>query len=290
MTETELALLIEPGSTAERNGIFISNNLAQKTVWDTKAEQNPTEAVISAKDEAEAAQKSADQIKDISRHIQDTDILLDFGCGYGRIAQYLLPQRHLRGYIGVDSSYNMLKLFKQRHNCTETEQGTPIIFLNADIHTTPLRNNSVDVAIVCAVLQYNHKDTVEKSIDELKRILKPEGRLLIYSALPRGINLMGLQGYAYQMFLNLIGKPFKNGPIRYYTKQEVVGLFQDFSQVDLIPTGFAVLPTQLIFIPKSVSKLYEFGIADPVNGFLERICPTACKHWFATHFNVIAIR
>jgi len=115
-----LAELLQPNRTIEHDGIHIANDIANKTVWDKLAKENPTHAVISAGDETAAAAKSATQIDSIQSHLKPTDVLLDYGCGYGRVAKYLLPQLELAGYIGLDSSYNMLRsknaMMKLRQN------------------------------------------------------------------------------------------------------------------------------------------------------------------------------
>lgn len=104
MSNTELLALLKPNETVDHKGIFIAKGIAERTVWDKHAVDNPTHAVISAPNEATARQKSESQIEDIRRHIQSTDVLLDFGSGYGRVAKYLLPKMPLEGYIGFDSS------------------------------------------------------------------------------------------------------------------------------------------------------------------------------------------
>lgn len=290
MPNTDLRELLTPSATLERQGILISKGIAEKTIWDTLAEKNPTHAVISAKDEDDAAEKSKYQIEDIKQYLKSEDILLDFGSGYGRVAKYLLPQMPLGGYIGVDSSFNMLSLFRQRYNTNDAEQRTPVLFLNADIHTVPLQDNSVDAAVVSAVFLHNHKDVVRRSIDELKRVLKPDGTLLVYSSFPRSATAMGLQGGAYQLFLNLLGKPFKNGPVRYYSKKEVLKLFSDFQELDILPVGYGLVPKTLIFLPSPIEKLYRIGIANPLNKLFERITPPFLAPYFAVHYDIVAKR
>ena len=288
--QASLTERIIPQSTIEKDGIFVTKEIADKTVWDKLATENPTHAVISAKDEASAAKKSEEQIQDILAHVNSDDVLLDCGTGYGRVAKYLLPKQTLNGYIGVDSAYQMLQLFQQRYNHEETEQQTPLLLLNADIHTLPLKDSSVTVGLVCAVYLHNHKDVVLKATDELKRVLAPGGRALVYSSFPNGFSLMGLQGHSYQMLLNLFGKPFKNGPVRYYSKREVAKLYREFSEVDIIPVGFAVLPKSIIILPRFVDNLWREGIARPINTLLEKITPNSLKPFFALHFDVVATK
>ncbi len=290
MIGNHLAHLLKTGKAVERNGIYIASEIAEKTVWDKLASENPTHAVISAKDEESAKKKSEGQIEDIKRHVKEGDILLDLGSGYGRVAQYLLPQVRLGGYVGVDSAYAMLSLFKKRYEGSEVEQKTPVLFLNADIHTLPLKDASVDVAIVCAVFLHNHKNVVKQAVDELKRVMKPGGTVLVYSSFPRSATCMGVQGHFYQGILNLLGRPYKNGPVRYYRKREIMKLFTDFAELELIPHEFSVLPKTLIFLPGILEKIYRQGIANPTNRFLEKVVPENLKPWFAVHYDVVAKR
>jgi ubiquinone/menaquinone biosynthesis C-methylase UbiE len=194
----------------------------------------------------------------------------------------------LGGYIGVDSSYEMLSLFKQRYEKTEAEQRTPLLLVNADMHTLPVVDGSVDVLIVSAVFLHNHKSVVEQAMAEVKRVLKPGGKVLVYSSFPRAASLMGMQGLAYQALLNLLGRPFKNGPVRYYWEGEVVRLFAGFAEVQLKPVGYALLPKTLIFLPSPLEKLWRKGIANPLNNFLERLTPATLKPYCAVHFDVVA--
>lgn len=283
-----LETLTKPHSTVEKNGIFVAKEIAEKTVWDKLALENPTDAVISAKDEEAAAKKSLEQITDIKQFLNEGDVLLDCGTGYGRVAKYLLPEMTLGGYIGVDSSYEMLKLFKQHYQASEAEQKTPLLLLNADIHTLPLQDKSVDVVIVSAVFLHNHKSVVEQAMTEIKRVIKPGGRMLVYSSFPRSSTLMGLQGLSYQALLNLLGKPFKNGPVRYYRAREIMHLFDGFTEVELRPVGYAVFPKTLIFLPSFLEKIWRVGFANPLNRALELITPARLKPYFAVHYDVVA--
>lgn len=286
--DMKIDTLLQTRNVVDKNGIWVAKEIVSKTVWDTLAVENPTHAVISSKDEAGAAKKSAEQIKDIKRHVKSDDVVLDCGTGYGRMAKYLLPEMPLGSYVGVDSSYEMLSLFKQRYDTTAAEQKTPVVFLNADIHTMPLRDNSADVVLVCAVFLHNHKDVVKQAMAEIERVVKPGGTVLVYSSFPRSATCMGLQGALYQFLLNLLGRAYKNGPVRYYRKKEILKLFSQFAEVELRPVGYEVLPKTLIFLPKPLEIGWRVGIAKPINRLLEKITPNYFKHYFAVHYDVVA--
>ena len=290
MNGLELTHLLQPNSTVERSGVYVASGIGDHTIWDDNAIENPTNAVISATNEAEAEQKSQAQITEIKQHLKPGDILLDLGAGYGRVAQYLLSQMVLGGYIAVDSSQQMLALFRERYIRRDEELRTPALALNADIHSLPLIDASVDVVVVAAVFLHNHKDVVAKAMNELKRVLKPGGTLIVYSSFPRAATGMGIQGKLYQAYLNLAGKPYKNGPVRYYSKREVEKMLKGFQAVTIKPFGFTLIPKSLIFLPKFLDRIYRLGIANPVNNLLSKIIPNSLKPYFATHYDVIAKR
>lgn len=290
MPSNMLDTLVRRDAVIDKQGIYVTKEIAQKTVWDKLAKENPTHAVISAKDATAAAEKSKAQIADIKQQVTDSTVLLDLGAGYGRVAEYLLPQQILGGYVAVDSAYEMLSLFKRRYESSDVEQRTPVLFLNADIHTLPLQNQSVDAVIVCAVFLHNHKEVVSRAMAEVTRVLKPGGKLLVYSSFPRAASLMGLQGYAYQVLLNLLGKPYKNGPVRYYRRSEIKKLLKDYQKIDWRPVEFAVLPKTIILLPKPLEVVYRNVISKPINRFLEAICPPSFKRHFAVFYDVIAYR
>ncbi len=285
----DLKSLLIPNKTIDRNGIFVAHDIAEKTVWDTLAVENPTNAVISAEDETAAQKKSEAQILEIKQHIKPTDVLLDYGSGYGRIAKYLLPATPIAGYIGMDSSFEMLSIFKERYDKSSAEQETPVLLLSADIHTAPLKDHSVDMVVVCAVFLHNHKDIVKRAMDEIKRVLKPGGTLLVYSSFPRVWTAMGIQGQLYQMILNVLGKPYKNGPVRYYRKSEVMKLLGGFSEVEVKSVGLTVVPKTLIFLSGPFEKMYRIGFANPLNGLLSRIIPDSLAPSFAVHYDIVAV-
>ena len=175
-------------------------------------------------------------------------------------------------------------------NILETIGNTPLVKLNKV-------TKGIKATVLAKVETTNPGNSVKdrmavKMIDDAEKagLLKPGGTMLVYSSFPRVATLMGVQGTAYQAFLNLMGKPFKNGPVRYYSHKEVVRLYSGFSEVKFVPYGFSVLPKTLIFLPGFLEKLYRLGIANPVNKLLERVFPVSGKDLFAVHFDVVAKR
>ncbi len=65
------------------------------------ASENHFQAITAA-NETRESEKSLPQINLIKNEINNNCVLLDIGCGYGRLAKYLLKEIRLEGYVGLD--------------------------------------------------------------------------------------------------------------------------------------------------------------------------------------------
>lgn len=100
--------------------------------------------------------------------------VLDLGCGPGLYAEQLV----LRGakVIGLDGSSAMIRLAKQR-------LGDAAIVVQHDLRTPlPLPGESIDAAVCALVLL--HLDDRVALLREIRRVLKPAGRLVISTRHP----------------------------------------------------------------------------------------------------------
>lgn len=109
-------------------------------------------------------------------NIQNKDIL-EIGCGSGYGA-YLLNQLHPKSYIGVDVMTEQVEL--ARRNYPQFQ------FLIQDAEDlSQFENKSKDVVIIFGVL--HHIPNWRKTIDEVIRILKPNGDIFLEE--PRGVDI-----------------------------------------------------------------------------------------------------
>ena len=94
-------------------------------------------------------------------------VALDAACGTGRYAEWLLGQ----GYevVGVDASPGMLKVAR--------EKLPDVDFRDGDLSGLPVATGSADLA-VCA-LALTHVEDLARPYQELARVLKPGGRLVV---------------------------------------------------------------------------------------------------------------
>lgn len=111
------------------------------------------------------------------RHLYMASSILDVGCGSGRMTKYMAFE--FKRVYAVDISKEMITAGRKRLDT----------LLNIDWHETdgqslPLSDNTVDIAFSYLVFQHiKDKETVEKLLSEIYRVLKPHGmsKILIRS-------------------------------------------------------------------------------------------------------------
>jgi SAM-dependent methyltransferase len=97
---------------------------------------------------------------------------LDAACGTGRLTPHLVERGHQ--VIGVDQSAEMLAIARQRL--------PEVTFRLGDLHDLPVGDGAVDV-VLCG-LALAHVPDLRPVMDELARVLRPGGHLLISDAHP----------------------------------------------------------------------------------------------------------
>jgi SAM-dependent methyltransferase len=97
-------------------------------------------------------------------------IILDLGCGVGRHMIYLEKQDFFM--IGSDISPTALKLTKE---WLEKEKLKNYFLVENDITKLPFKKEYFDAVISVNVIHHNPLNKIEKTISEIKRILKKGG-------------------------------------------------------------------------------------------------------------------
>jgi len=114
-----------------------------------------------------------DRLQDvIEQYVQPNYVVLDAGCGSGRVFQHRLAgraqtgaRRGVRRVVGVD--------------VTDEQRANPNIddAVRADLRALPLRDASFDLVVMSHVAE--HLTEPEQAFRELARVLRPGGRLLL---------------------------------------------------------------------------------------------------------------
>lgn len=149
------------------------------------------------------------------------------------------------------------------------DEDKKIVTIQGDARFVPLLSNSLDYVFSHGVIHHSKK--IDKSIDEVFRVLKPGGKAFIsfyykYSSAFLKLRLSGfLKGYfsnkSYQSYLNKrteqawISDGKKNVYTATLTESDLLSLFNKFSNVKFRKAGFT-LPS---FIPfsKKIEKIFK---------------------------------
>jgi SAM-dependent methyltransferase len=103
--------------------------------------------------------------------------VLDAGCGTGILAVHVAD--HVGRVVGMDISPGMLAVAATRR---AEARKTNVEFVRGDLEAIPFGNGSFDCAISSAAL-YNTR--LEVSLPELRRVVRPGGRILIADLVQR---------------------------------------------------------------------------------------------------------
>jgi ubiquinone/menaquinone biosynthesis C-methylase UbiE len=104
--------------------------------------------------------------------IEPQDRILDVACGTGEYERLLLERNSKQQITGIDISENMLNVAKEKYQTYPN-----IEFHQASVNSLPCDNNSFDVVISANAFHYF--DNPQIALTEMKRVLKPNGKLVI---------------------------------------------------------------------------------------------------------------
>lgn len=117
------------------------------------------------------------EFDDFKEYLQPGQTILDLGCGNGRLLQFLEKEAstwHQKTfyYTGVDASKNLLAEARKKH--------PDRVFKTGDMTKIPMKDKSMD--ILFCIRAFHHlpsKKTRLKSLQEMKRVLKSQGVLIL---------------------------------------------------------------------------------------------------------------
>ena len=163
--------------------------------------------------------------------------VLDVGCGSGR---HLVCMSNLGlQAFGMDNSQSGLRLAKQWLD----EQGGTAGLVHADMRFPfPFRTASFDALISTQVIHHAHLATVQTTVQEISRVVRPGGHILI-SVPARVDDGEDFEEIEPGTFIPLSGSE-KGLPHHIFTSEELPGLFASFETLDVSVRGDVVIVYQ----------------------------------------------
>lgn len=210
--------------------------------WDLKASsENKAMLMISQTANANDFWKAGQKIAlSIVPHMDANDIVLDFGCGIGRVASFVAP--YVRELWCVDASSRMLKFASG----ALLDQSN-VHFSRTNGIRMQLRDEMFDFAYSILTLQHLEKEDAYAALSEIYRVLKAGGRA--YFSFPNFVSNEYFKGF----LKNVKSPDFSPIRVRLYTAQEVEKI--------LTSIGFKVLslwnPNPILKQPVEITPLVE---------------------------------
>lgn len=114
--------------------------------------------------------------------------ILDLGCGYGRLSKRILNEFPNTFTFGIDVAKHYVDLY----NKDLAPRGKAQV---GDIRKLPFKDNYFDVVFIVTTLMYlEEKSDQQKAVEELLRVLKPNGKFIFIERNPDGHKVMTLGG------------------------------------------------------------------------------------------------
>jgi SAM-dependent methyltransferase len=112
-----------------------------------------------------------EEFKSLKEYFQDSDRILDLGCGNGRFYELFADKQDVQ-YFGADNSQKLLNLARQKYPSAQ--------FVPTDGLNLPFANNFFDKILSIAVLHHLPGSQMRREfLLEAGRVLKPGGILVL---------------------------------------------------------------------------------------------------------------
>jgi len=108
----------------------------------------------------------------LEKNLPLSGIIIDIGCGYGLLANYLALKSTKRKVIGIDNSENRLKIAR-----STISNRSNITFINSDI--TNLNIPEIKEAVISDVLHHLSEEVSIKLLKQIYQKLNSNGKLVI---------------------------------------------------------------------------------------------------------------
>jgi ubiquinone/menaquinone biosynthesis C-methylase UbiE len=142
--------------------------------------------------------------------IEPSDIVLDLGCGIGRVARYVTEC--CRVLWAVDASESMLALARER-----LADRSNVRFALCEGTTIPeLADNSVDFAYSILTLQHLEREDAFRLLMELRRVMRPNAKAFL--TFPNLLSDEYLSSFLQYVEAGDVSNPVR---ARFYTPEEV---------------------------------------------------------------------
>ena len=160
-------------------------------------------------------------------------LILEAGCGTGRLCCLLARDFPDSQVIGMDISPNSLKIANRLKEYLHVPNTS---FCRGDLFQMPYPDNYFDVVFNDGVIEHfslNENPNYKDALKEMIRVTKPKGKIIVdvpnWYCFPHTI---------YKWLLKKLGRPFEYGYEKSFKHRELIELFREFNLTNLELRGY----------------------------------------------------
>jgi ubiquinone/menaquinone biosynthesis C-methylase UbiE len=158
--------------------------------------------------------------------------IMDLGCGTGRHTIFLAQNNF--NVLAVDISETGLDTTKTKANNLVLNN---IKYMQSDMRNIPLDENTLDGILCVWTTGHGKLNDVEKNVNEIYRILKPNGVVIIDYVSTEDEHYGKGEEIEKNTFLNNM-EGEENIPHHYSTKMEIEYLYKKFNEIKIEPINY----------------------------------------------------
>ena len=204
--------------------------------------ENPATPLSSGPDRA---QRQARMLAEVLREKSAPALIVDVGCGDGLATSVAASISPGHRFVGVDWSADALRQARTR--------GLTLVRAGVEGHGLPLAASSADVVIMSELIE--HLVDTDSALEEVRRVLKPGGHLLLSTPnlaawYNRGLLAFGVQPIFSEVSLRgVFGRPGSQvaGHLHMFTKRALTGLLaaRGFGSISVTGARYHDVPRPL---------------------------------------------
>ena len=202
-----------PDTELERLALEGQDLSSYQAFWDRSAEVDAIRAIADQDSDESFTSSGVEDAEGIRPLLPPDGAFLEIGCGIGRVLQHMASM--CRVAHGVDISAEMIQRGQQRLRHLANvrfHQGN-------GYDLAPFRSNSFDVVYCAFVFQHMPKTSVFNYLQEVYRVLKPEG--VVRFQVPNLLQHDEFESFKHFAEPHFVRHPY---PMHFYTPAEVLQL------------------------------------------------------------------
>lgn len=166
---------------------------------------------------------------------REEDVVLDIGCGVGRLADFFAERAGL--YQGIDFISQYIEGARQRYACCPNVVFTEMSAL--DIREEGLSRQEYDIVVATGLMMYLNDADCEKLMRKLCRLVRKGGRVYLRES----VSVVGMRLTLKDFFSDELS-------VHYSAVYRTIGEYVNYFENCLFANGFRLIKTDLLLTPE----------------------------------------